>query len=339
MRKCLHAWVNGSYNFHSKLSGRDIELMSKMLDDANTTKPVEIHRCIRKINCLKFWKGVEYRTFLLYLGPVILKDFLAPEVYLNFITFFCAVTIVSCKEYLQFIHLSEQLFKDYIEQFIHIYGIDAVSSNVHNLIHITDEVKRFGNLTEISSYKFENFLGYLKSLLRGGSRPLAQIAKRVIELSKVNNIVDINNRKSSNISYPYVKNQLLNITHGSCNKLYSKIYLTNGFLLSTSAKNKWFMTNDKHIIAMKYAFCINEKFSIFGDIIKHKYDFFELPIKSSYLNIYVSDGSFAACSLFELRDIKCKLVSMKYHNQIVFFPLLHTFDLVQKLRNSLICNS
>lgn len=55
--------------------------MSVMLKNFNTTRPVEIHGAIRKLKCLKFWKDTEYRTFLLYLGPIVLKDFLPLDAY------------------------------------------------------------------------------------------------------------------------------------------------------------------------------------------------------------------------------------------------------------------
>lgn len=97
-----------------------------------------------------------------------------------------------------------------------------------------DDVKNFGNLTKINSYSFENYLGHLKSFIRTGNRPLAQISKRVIELSKLNCATDIESQevvKNENIG---MKHQLL-----SCSRVFDKIYFPNKFLLS----NK--MSNDK----------------------------------------------------------------------------------------------
>lgn len=183
-RKCLYGWANGSYNFRTKWTAAQIENISNQLLICNSVKPIEIHRAIRNLKVLKFWKGLEYRTFLLYLSPIILKDHLSDDVYNHFLIYFCAVTIVSCKEYSsKYIDIADILFKDYIAGFAKIYGKDSISINVHNLCHVSDDVKRFGNLTLISSYPFENFLGHLKSLLRGGNRPLAQIAKRITELN------------------------------------------------------------------------------------------------------------------------------------------------------------
>lgn len=74
MKKCLTGWVRGSFNFKTKLSAREISDMSALLLSFNETIPCELHRSIRSLDCLSFWKGLEFRTFLLYLGPVVLKD-------------------------------------------------------------------------------------------------------------------------------------------------------------------------------------------------------------------------------------------------------------------------
>lgn len=148
----------------------------------NATKPSELHRSVRPIKTLKNWKGVEYRTILLYVGPIILKEFLNYDVYHNFMVLHTAVTILSCDYYHQHISVAEQLIKDYINQYAQLYGSDSVGSNVHNLCHIVQDVKNYGNLSQISSYAFENYLGKIKMLLRSGNRPLAQIAKRIREL-------------------------------------------------------------------------------------------------------------------------------------------------------------
>ncbi len=50
------------------------------------------------------------------------------------------------------------------------------------LIHIVDDAKSFGPIDTYSCFPFENFLGYIKSMLRSKSKPLEQIVKRFSEL-------------------------------------------------------------------------------------------------------------------------------------------------------------
>lgn len=327
MRKCLYGWINGSYNFRTKWSASQIASLSSMLEDCNSRKPREIHRSIRNIKSVKFWKGTEYRTFLLYLGPVVLKDLLCIEAYHNFLTLFSAVTIVSCKSYLKYIQIADCLFKDYIGQFISIYGIDAISSNVHNVAHVINDVKKFGNLSEISTYPFENYLGQLKSLVRTGNRPLSQIAKRVSEFSVFNTIsnTEVETKKCS----PFVRNEKCGEQHQlqKCHRIFDTVCISKDFILCNNFKDGWFLTKRNNIVSMINATYFEGNIFIYGSEIKTKWDFFEFPIKSSYLNIYKSNGKTIRPKLYSLNDIKCKLFSLKYNNEFVFLPLIHTLDI------------
>lgn len=42
------------------------------------------------------------------------------------------------------LHLAETLFEHYTEYYGGLYGEDYITSNVHNLYHLVDEVKKLG---------------------------------------------------------------------------------------------------------------------------------------------------------------------------------------------------
>ena len=63
------------------------------------------------------------------------------------------------------------------------YGDLFCVYNVHNLIHICDDVRYYNvSLDKISAFPFENFLQTLKRYVRGKQNPLVQICKRLGEL-------------------------------------------------------------------------------------------------------------------------------------------------------------
>lgn len=321
MKRCLKGFTHGSFNFRTKWSARDIEEISNWLQLSNKFKPVEIHRAIRKLDSLSFWKGVEFRTFLLYLGIVILKMHLPNDAYHHFLLLFCAVTICTSEFYHHHLDLADRLLHDYIEQYITIYGIDSINSNVHNLCHMVNDVKKFGPLPNFSAYPFENRLGYIKRLLRNGNRPLPQIAKRLGELS--DNEISIKNEKK----FPFLSNEQKNIVHPvkDCKNIFNSIEIQLGFHLKTDERNQWFMTNNNIIVKMINATEFHEELYIFGQSIKKLKEFFERPIKSSKLNIYCSDAlQFNPASLYKICDIKCKLFSIPYKQNLVFVPIIHT---------------
>lgn len=86
MKRCLMGWRDGSFgNYRTKWCAKDIDTVSRFLE--NCKMPVEIHRSVRGLDVLCHWKGTEYRTFLYYLGVVILKDVLPVDVYQHFKNF------------------------------------------------------------------------------------------------------------------------------------------------------------------------------------------------------------------------------------------------------------
>ena len=59
-----------------------------------------------------------------------------------------------------------------------------ISINVHSLIHIPDDVKKYGSLDSYSAFRFENHLGKIKLFVRKTANPLAQIVNRLTEIQE-----------------------------------------------------------------------------------------------------------------------------------------------------------
>lgn len=120
MRRCIRGWTHGSFNFtkknQTKFDDKQIRRLSELLESVNSTKPSDINRAIRGLKFLKFWKGTEYRTLLLYTGMVVLKEILSDEVYEHFMLLSCAVRILSSGEYTRFVPIARALLVDYIEK-------------------------------------------------------------------------------------------------------------------------------------------------------------------------------------------------------------------------------
>lgn len=181
IKRCLIGWRDGSFGkYKSKWCAKDIAVVSNFLESCKM--PLEIHRSVRGLDTLCYWKGTEFRTFLYYLGAVILSKVLPKDVYQHYLKLFCAITICSSNVYTKFLGLADLLINSYVEYFRDFYGEDYMSSNIHNLTHLVDEVRKFGSLQSFNSYPFENRLYQIKNLLRNGNLPLSQIAKRMSEI-------------------------------------------------------------------------------------------------------------------------------------------------------------
>lgn len=57
---------------------------------------------------------------------------------------------------------------------------------MHNLIHVTDDVRYFkAPVSEISAFWEENYIGVYKKLVKLPFKPLTQIVNRLAELEKI----------------------------------------------------------------------------------------------------------------------------------------------------------
>lgn len=137
--------------------------------------PVEFARHPRGLFDYAHWKATEFRTFLLYTGPIVLKNVLSPDVYAHFLLLHVAITILVNDNHIHDpsnINYADKLLNQFVQEFPNVYGKKYVSQNVHNLLHICECVKAFGSLDKFSAFKFENYMMPIKSMIRKGEKPL-----------------------------------------------------------------------------------------------------------------------------------------------------------------------
>jgi len=80
---------------------------------------------------------------------------------------------------------AEELLNHFVLSSKLIYSPKILSHNFHNLLHITDDARKFGNLNLFSNFSSENYLQKIKKLLRTHNNVLSQI---VHGLSEENNL-------------------------------------------------------------------------------------------------------------------------------------------------------
>ena len=118
---------------------------------------------------LKSWKAHDFRQFLLYTGPVVLKNILSEELYHYFLKLHVSISILVnpsfCKEE-NYIKYADNLLKSFVKISEEKYGLSFMSHNVHNLLHLCNDVRKFGPLDKFSSFPFENKIGKIKTLFR-----------------------------------------------------------------------------------------------------------------------------------------------------------------------------
>lgn len=325
-KKLLSMWLFGSklkivdrYKF--KFSKNQVELINAKIFAANKEMSGDMHRSIRGLSYIKYWKGVEFRMFILNFGIVIFKDYLPIDMYNHLLVLFCALRVCFSEHYKNYWSLSKDLFNDFVENFKILYGKCNIGSNVHNLVHVYEDVKKFGNLNSISAYKFENCLGRLKKRIQTCRSPLEQISRRVIESISIEKSNFLNSEKfKPSLKYSFA-------IDGSVPLVYKFIQISSTTYLSTKhVSDSFFLTQELEIVQMSFAFHMNNEFYINGLPFVEKHNFFERPFKSNRIHVFISNGKTEKNKTYKIDRILCKLLRLNYNNDYVFMPILHSLD-------------
>ncbi len=133
--------------------------------------PIEFQRKPRPFCEVARYKATEFRQFLLYVGVVILRDTLKPEVYTLFLKYHCAVRLLYLAEDYDY---AEYLLECFVDEFDKVFPLKSRTFNVHNLLHITEDSQRYG-FESMSSYKFENYLQIVKSNINSSTNIFRQV--------------------------------------------------------------------------------------------------------------------------------------------------------------------
>lgn len=140
-----------------RIRGKSIDDVSRLLMSLQNTSPKEFSRKPRGLENVRHWKTAEFHTFLLYIGPVVLMNILERDAYLHFLTLHVAVFILVSPVFSKdriYINYAEALLEHFVESFAKLYGAKNISHNVHNLLHLCFDVRKYGALDSFSTFFF-----------------------------------------------------------------------------------------------------------------------------------------------------------------------------------------
>lgn len=168
VKKIINLWVTGKPS--SKLSAIQINTISDKLLFLKRQICCEFNRKPRPLSEYKRWKATEFRQFLLYTGPLVLKDVVKKDMYINFISLHVAITIL-CNPKLQhlFINEADKCLKYFFQTFLIVYRKENASHNIHKLLHLVNDSRKYGVLENFSGFQFENYMSRILNMIRKSS--------------------------------------------------------------------------------------------------------------------------------------------------------------------------
>ncbi|CAI6369321.1 unnamed protein product [Macrosiphum euphorbiae] len=279
MKKLIVFWVKGNKSVRLV----DPNTVSEELINLKCHLPSEFNRLPRSLEECEHWKATEFRTFLFYTGPIVLKGRLKKPLFKHFMLLNYAIRLLICSENC---HTHNSLAKDMLKRFVReygsYYGEGYVGYNVHGLIHVADFVLKHGHLDLFSAFKYENYLQFLKKSCKNDRFPLQDAYNRIIE--KMN--VQI---KTIPLAYPILKRELkcnYNLNNSLTETLYEQVTLEKFVISSKSVRDKYFMLQNNDIVEVtKIVKYFNGEIKI--EAIKFNYSpMFDYPSTSDLTKIF-----------------------------------------------------
>jgi len=328
VKKLILLWLkNGPLSV--RIRGQSIDEVSRLLLSLRNTAPKEFSRKPRGLEDVRHWKATEFRTFLLYTSPVVLMNILEKDAYLHFLTLHVAIFILASPVFSKdrnYIDYAEALLEHFVESFAKLYGAKNISHNVHNLLHLCSDVKKYGALDSFSAFRFENYLFSIKKLLRKAEKPLEQLVRRYYEIESVeSNFVKTSRSNSSKFIFQNAHSDgpVINIPNV---QLQFKIMSNSFFVINCDS------LHDKYCI-LKTGQCVhiknivkanNNVMYIVGNILNAEDSLYSTPCESNEFEIQLVSADTRGLQFWPVTLIKYKAWKMSCNHRNIVFPIIHT---------------
>lgn len=180
VRMLLNLWFCPSN--HAKLwyCGNEVKLADQRL--LQICPPRSVSRKPRSIEKHRsYWKASEYRSWLFYYLLPVMQDILSEE-YFEHTSLLVEAIFILTQESINpasDIPKCQHLLAKFVFLFPTLYEERYMVSNVHDLLHLCDDVINNGPLFTHSCFEFEDFNGELVSLIRGTQHVELQILNAI----------------------------------------------------------------------------------------------------------------------------------------------------------------
>lgn len=151
--------------------------------DRRLTK-LAVPRCIqrtpRPMSLTKYWKASEWKHFLLFYSLPVLADIVHPDIFQHLALLTSAMFILlSDRITTESLERARSMLNKFVLDYERLFGRNSMVFNVHQLMHLADNVEFWGPLFTHCCFIFESFIGVLLNQIHGTKGVAHQIMNRI----------------------------------------------------------------------------------------------------------------------------------------------------------------
>ena len=310
-------WLKGPLT--CRLPSKSVLKISDRLVYMRQFVSTEFCRRPRPLSEIDRYKATEFRQLLLYTGLVAFCGIVEEEIFSHFLLSVAICCLVSPEFSQSHADYANQLLVMFVEYASRLYGQEFIVYNVHCLIHLSDDVKRFGPLDSVSCFPFENYLKQLKKMVRSSHRPFQQVVSRLSEL----NVVSISKMVNSD---PVCQSEhsVGPLVDGYESCIQYRSVRTCEFTLNLSDRDNCVIANDGCVGIVKNILLFKSEVYLVVCVFQTVSDLFVYPLHSSLMDIYRISDLKETYVAFKLEHIRCKCVRLPIDNaSYAAIPLIH----------------
>ncbi|CAG5078015.1 Protein of unknown function, partial [Cotesia congregata] len=160
-KKLMSLWFDSKYHSENFSMRDHIAAIDKKI---KSIKPPNFSvRLPRSVSDFKYWKASELQCWLLYYSVAVLDSIMSKAHYDHHMLLVLGVSLLNQSSVSQgMIQLASKVLNEYVSKFENLYDRKYLTCNLHQLLHLPDDVMNFGPLFITSCFPFENLNGILK---------------------------------------------------------------------------------------------------------------------------------------------------------------------------------
>lgn len=190
-----------------------------------------------------------------------------------------------------------------MENFGDLYGTEYINHNVHNLIHLPEEAKKFGALDNFSAFQFENTIHKIKLYMKTSNRPLKQLINKVDQIRT-------HGKVEMSVSYPQLKKEIPHFPSTINEIYYNGIMLENFDIKCESEKDSFIFTKDSYFFVKRIS-KLNEDINLYCQRLDNIVPYFKRPCKSTLFHSGTTTNLSQSIETVNISEIIGKCIKYK----------------------------